>query len=123
MKYGKTERHSYAKYKEILQMPNLLRIQKDSFEWFLREGLREVFQDEAAITDYSDNLALSFVDYSMNEPPKYTVEECKERDATYAKPIKVRVRLYNKQTNETMEQEIFMGELPMMTEGGTFDCP
>ncbi|MCQ2419085.1 MAG: DNA-directed RNA polymerase subunit beta [Clostridia bacterium] len=120
VKYGKTERHSYAKYHEILKMPNLLKIQKDSYEWFLTEGLREVFKDVDTITDYTGNLELSFLDYSMNEPPKYTVEECKERDATYAKPIKVRVRLHNKETDEIKEQEIFMGDFPLMTNGGTF---
>ena len=118
--YGKTVRKSYAKYQEILQMPNLLKIQKDSYEWFLREGLREVFRDVDTITDYTGNLELSFLDYSMNEPPKYSVEECKERDATYAKPIKVRVRLHNKETDEIKEQEIFMGDFPLMTNGGTF---
>ena len=120
VKFGKTERRSYAKYKEILEMPNLLKIQKDSYQWFLDEGLREVFKDVAAITDYTGKLELSFLDYSMNEPPKYSVEECKERDATYAKPIKVRVRLRNKETGEIKEQEIFMGDFPLMTNGGTF---
>ena len=96
--YGKTLRKSYAKHDDILEIPNLLKIQKDSYEWFLREGLREVFKDVDTITDYTGNLELSFLDYSMNEPPKYTVEECKERDVTYAKPIKVRVRLRNKET-------------------------
>ena len=120
VKYGKTERKSYAKYQEILQMPNLLKIQKDSYNWFLNEGLREVFHDVAAITDYTGNLELSFLDYSLDEKPKYTVEECKERDATYAKPIKVRVRLHNKQTGEIKDQEIFMGDFPLMTNGGTF---
>jgi len=101
-------------------MPNLLKIQKDSYEWFLNEGLREVFRDVAAISDYTGNLELSFLDYSLDEKPKYTVEECKERDATYAKPIKVRVRLLNKQTGEIKDQEIFMGDFPLMTNGGTF---
>ena len=120
VKFGKTERKSYAKYQEILKMPNLLKIQKDSYNWFLNEGLREVFHDVAAITDYTGNLELSFLDYSLDEKPKYTVEECKERDATYAKPIKVRVRLLNKQTGEIKDQEIFMGDFPLMTNGGTF---
>ena len=118
--YGKTERKSYAKYQEILQMPNLLKIQRDSYNWFLSEGLREVFRDVASISDYTGNLELSFLDYSLDEKPKYTVEECKERDATYAKPIKVRVRLLNKQTGEIKDQEIFMGDFPLMTNGGTF---
>jgi len=120
--YGKTLRKSYAKHDDdaIIEIPNLLKIQKDSYERFLAEGLNEVFRDVDTITDYTGNLELSFLDYSMNEPPKYTVEECKERDATYAKPIKVRVRLHNKETDEIKEQEIFMGDFPLMTNGGTF---
>ena len=118
--FGKTERKSFAKHGEVLPIPNMLKIQKDSYEWFLREGLHEVFRDVDTISDYTGNLELSFLDYSMNEPPKYTVEECKERDATYAKPIKVRVRLHNKETGEIKEQEIFMGDFPLMTNGGTF---
>ena len=117
---GKTLRKSFAKQEQILELPNMLKIQKDSYEWFLREGLREVFRDVDTITDYTGNLELSFLDYSMNEPPKYSVEECKERDATYARPIKVRVRLHNKETDEIKEQEIFMGDFPLMTNGGTF---
>ena len=117
---GKTPRKSFAKQDQILELPNMLKIQKDSYEWFLREGLREVFRDVDTITDYTGNLELSFLDYSMNEPPKYSVEECKERDATYAKLIKVRVRLHNKETDEIKEQEIFMGDFPLMTNGGTF---
>ena len=120
--YGKTLRKSYAKHDDdkIIEIPNLLKIQKDSYEHFLAEGLNEVFRDVDTITDYTGNLELSFLDYSMNEPPKYSVEECKERDATYAKPIKVRVRLHNKETDEIKEQEIFMGDFPLMTNGGTF---
>ena len=118
--YGNTLRKSYSKHGDIIEMPNLLKIQKDSYEWFLKEGLREVFRDVAAITDYTGTLELSFLDYSMDEPPKYTVEECKERDVTYARPIKVRVRLLNKETGEIKEQEIFMGDFPIMTQGGTF---
>ena len=120
--YGKTLRKSYAKHDDdkIIEIPNLLKIQKDSYERFLAEGLNEVFKDVDTITDYTGNLELSFLDYSMNEPPKYSVEECKERDATYAKPIKVRVRLHNKETDEIKEQEIFMGDFPLMTNGGTF---
>ena len=117
---GKTMRKSFAKHDKILAIPNMLKIQKDSYNWFLDEGLREVFRDVDTITDYTGNLELSFLDYSMNEPPKYTVEECKERDATFAKPIKVRVRLHNKETDEIKEQEIFMGDFPLMTNGGTF---
>ena len=118
--FGKTLRKSFAKYDEILEMPDLLRIQKDSYAWFLDEGLKEVFRDVDAITDYSGNLELTFLDFSMKEMPKYTVEECKARDATYARPIKVKVRLFNKVSGEIKEDEIFMGDFPMMTEGGTF---
>ena len=118
--FGKTKRKSYAKYKEILEMPNMLRIQKDSYQWFLDEGLREVFRDVGTITDFSGKLELSFLDYSMDDPPKYTIEQCKERDATYARPIKVRVRLRNTETDEIKEQDIFMGDLPIMTKGGSF---
>ena len=118
--YGKTLRKSFARYQEILEMPNLLEIQKKSYQWFLDVGLREVFRDVAAITDYAGNLELSFIDYSMDEKPKYDVEECKARDCTYAAPIKVRVRLRNKETEEIKEQEIFMGDFPLMTHSGTF---
>ena len=117
---GKTMRKSFAKHDKVLAIPNMLKIQKDSYNWFLNEGLREVFHDVAAITDYTGNLELSFLDYSLDEKPKYTIEECKERDATYAKPIKVRVRLLNKQTGEIKDQEIFMGDFPLMTDSGTF---
>ena len=118
--YGKTLRKSYARHQEILEMPYLLDVQKSSYQWFLDKGLREVFKDVAAITDYAGNLELSFIDYTMDEPPKYDVEECKARDATYAAPIKVRVRLRNKETEEIKEQEIFMGDFPLMTKAGTF---
>ncbi len=118
--YGKTLRKSFARHEEILQMPYLLEVQKNSYQWFLDTGLREVFKDVGSIGDYAGNLELSFVDYSMDEKPKYDVEECKGRDATYAAPIKVRVRLRNKETEEIKEQEIFMGDFPVMTESGTF---
>ncbi len=118
--YGKTLRKSYARHEEILDMPNLLEVQKHSYQWFLEKGLQEVFKDVASITDYAGNLELSFISYSMNEPPKYNVEECKARDATYAAPIKVMVRLRNKETEEIKEQEIFMGDFPLMTESGSF---
>ena len=118
--FGKTMRKSYAKYQEILEMPNLLKIQKDSYQWFLNEGLQEVFRDVGTITDFSGKLELSFLDFTMKDAPKYTVEECVERDATYARPIKVRVRLRNTETDEIKEQEIFMGDFPIMTNGGTF---
>ena len=118
--FGKTLRKSFARHEEILEMPNLLEVQKNSYKWFLETGLREVFKDVASITDYAGNLELSFIDYSMDEPPKYNVEECKARDATYAAPIKVWVRLRNKETDEMKEQEIFMGDFPLMTKAGTF---
>ena len=118
--YGKTLRKSFARTEEIMDMPNLLEIQKSSYKWFLETGLKEVFRDVDSVTDYSGNLELSFIDYSMNEKPKYDIEECKARDATYAAPLKVRVRLRNKETEEIKEQEIFMGDFPMMTPGGTF---
>ncbi len=118
--YGKTLRKSFARTQEIMDMPNLLEIQKSSYQWFLTTGLREVFRDVDSVSDYSGNLELSFIDYSMNEKPKYTEEECKARDATYAAPLKVRVRLRNKETEEIKEQEIFMGDFPLMTAGGTF---
>ncbi len=120
LQYGRTIRKSYARAEEIQDMPHLLEIQKNSYKWFLDEGLREVFKGVAAITDYSGNLELSFVDYSMNEPPKYSEEECKARDATYAAPLKVSVRLRNRETEEIKEQEIFMGDFPLMTASGTF---
>ncbi len=118
--YGNTLRKSFARHEEILDMPNLLEIQKNSYQWFLDTGLREVFKDMAAISDYQGMLELTFIDYSMEEKPKYTVEECKARDATYAAPIKVRVRLRNKETEEIKEQEIFMGDFPLMTASGSF---
>ncbi len=118
--YGKTIRKSFAKTQEIQDMPNLLEVQKTSYKWFLETGLREVFKDVAAITDYTGNLELTFINYTMDENPKYSVEECKARDATYAAPLKVGVRLRNKETEEIKEQEIFMGDFPLMTNGGTF---
>ena len=118
--YGKTLRKSFARTQEIREMPNLLEIQKSSYKWFLETGLREVFKDVDSVTDYSGNLELSFIDYSMNEKPKYNEEECKARDATYAAPLKVKVRLRNRETEEIKEQEIFMGDFPLMTDGGTF---
>ncbi|MGE4484543.1 MAG: DNA-directed RNA polymerase subunit beta [Oscillospiraceae bacterium] len=118
--YGKTVRKSFAKSEEIQSMPNLLEIQKNSYAWFLETGLREVFRDVAAITDYTGNLELTFSNYKMDEKPKYTEEECKARDATYAAPLKVSVCLRNRETEEIKEQEIFMGDFPLMTAGGTF---
>ncbi len=118
--YGKTVRKSYARSEEILEMPYLLEIQKKSYQWFLDYGLREVFNDVECITDYAGNLELSFIDYSLDSPPKYTIEQCKAQDATYAAPIKVLVRLRNRETEEIKEQEIFMGDFPLMTKAGTF---
>ncbi|HIX89686.1 MAG TPA: DNA-directed RNA polymerase subunit beta [Candidatus Agathobaculum pullicola] len=120
VQHGKTTRKSFARINEILEMPNLIEVQKKSYQWFLDKGLREVFADTASITDYTGNLELSFLDYSMNEDPKYSVEECKARDATYASPLKVRMRLRNKETGEIKEQEIFMGDFPKMTDSATF---
>ncbi len=121
VKSGKSMRMSYARQKEVLDMPNLIEIQKDSYEWFLDEGLREVFEDISPIADYSGHLSLEFVDFVLCEDDvKYSIEECKERDATYAAPLKVRVRLYNKEKDEINEHEIFMGDLPLMTATGTF---
>ena len=120
---GKSSRMSYSKQKEVLEMPNLIEVQKDSYQWFLDEGLREVFADISPIADYSGHLSLEFVDFTLctgEGDIKYTIEECKERDATYAAPLKVKVRLYNKETDEINEHDIFMGDLPLMTETGTF---
>ena len=118
--YGKTLRKSFARSEEILEMPYLLEIQKSSYKWFLETGLQEVFNDVDAITDYAGNLELTFIGFSMDDPPKYTIEECKAQDSTYAAPMKVQVRLRNKETGEIKEQEIFMGDFPIMTQGGTF---
>lgn len=117
---GKGVRMSYARMDEVLEMPNLIEVQKNSYKWFLEEGLKEVFQDISPITDYSGNLVLEFVDFSLDKEPKYSIEECKERDATYATALKVKVRLHNKETDEIKEQEIFMGDFPIMTDNGTF---
>ena len=118
---GKSSRMSFSRQKEVLEMPNLIEVQKNSYEWFLGEGLREVFRDISPIADYSGHLSLEFVDFRLCENEvKYTIEECKERDATYAAPLKVRVRLYNKEADEINEHEIFMGDLPLMTKTGTF---
>ncbi|MCQ4896427.1 DNA-directed RNA polymerase subunit beta [Anaerotruncus sp. DFI.9.16] len=117
---GKTTRMSFAHIDEVLQMPNLIEVQKNSYQWFLDEGLKEVFKDVSPITDYQDNLVLDFIDYRLDDKPKYTIEECKERDATYAAPLRVRTSLLNKETGEVKEQDIFMGDFPLMTESGTF---
>ena len=120
VQHGKTTRKSFARIDEILEMPNLIEVQKKSYQWFLTDGLREVFEDVSSITDYTGNLELSFLDYTLEDEPKYSVEECKARDATYACPLKVRMRLHNKETGEIKEQEIFMGDFPRMTDSGTF---
>ena len=117
---GRKERMTFSKIKEVGQMPNLIEIQTKSYDWFIKEGLKEVFEDISPIRDYAGNLILEFIDYSLSEPPKYEQEECKERDVTYAAPLKVRVRLVNKETGEVKEQEVFMGDFPLMTEKGTF---
>ena len=119
-KIGKKTRMSFSKIKEVAPMPNLIKIQTDSYKWFFEEGLREVFEDVSPIKDYAGNLVLEFNNYSMSDTPKYDQEECKERDATFAAPLKVKVRLINKETGEVKEQEVFMGDFPIMTEHGTF---
>ncbi len=118
--YGRTVRKSYARLGDVIEMPNLIEVQKNSYKWFLSDGLKEVFHDVAAITDYTGNLELRFIDYVLENKPKYSVGECKERDATFAAPLKVRVRLRNKETEEIKEQELFMGDFPLMTDSGTF---
>jgi len=117
---GKNVRMSFSRINEVLNMPNLIEVQKNSYRWFLDEGLKEVFRDISAITDYQGNLVLDFIDYRMESTPKYSIEECKERDTTYAAPLRVRASLYNKETGEVKEQDIFMGDFPLMTESGTF---
>ena len=117
---GRKERMTFSKINEVSEMPNLIDIQTKSYKWFLDEGLKEVFEDISPIKDYANNLVLEFIDYSLSDPPKYEQEECKERDVTYAAPLKVRVRLVNKETGEVKEQEVFMGDFPLMTEKGTF---
>ncbi|MFA7462514.1 MAG: DNA-directed RNA polymerase subunit beta, partial [Anaerovoracaceae bacterium] len=120
VKIGRKERMSYSKIESVLPMPNLIKIQKDSYDWFIKEGLAEVFEDISPIRDYADNLALEFVDHSISNDSKFDQEECKERDATYAAPLKVKVRLINQESGEVKEQEVFMGDFPIMTEKGTF---
>src|SRR5690606_11943628 len=119
VKVGLRERWSYAQIDEVLDMPNLIEVQKQSYKWFIEEGLREVFDEISPIQDFTGNLVLEFVDYSLGQP-KYEVDECKERDMTYSAPLKVKVRLINKETGEVKEQEVFMGDFPLMTEKGTF---
>ena len=121
VKVGNNQRMSFSRRKEVLDMPNLIEVQTNSYKWFLEEGLKEVFKDISPITNFSGNLSLEFVDFKLCEQDKkYTIEECKERDATYAAPLKVTVRLHNKETDEIKEHSTFMGDLPLMTETGTF---
>ena len=117
---GKNTRMSYAKIDEVLEMPNLIGVQKNSYKWFVEEGLKEVFRDVSPITDYAGNLILEFIDYTLDSKPKYDIEECKERDTNYCAPLRVKVRLINQETGEIKEQEIFMGDFPLMTNQGTF---
>ena len=120
VKVGTQTRHSFGKIQEVMPMPNLIQVQKDSYRWFIDKGLREALKDMAEITDYSGNLVLSFIDYRMDDKPKYTVKECKERDATYAAPMRLTARLFNKETGEVKDSEVYMGEFPLMTDSGTF---
>ena len=120
VKFGNNTRMSFSKINEVLDMPNLIEIQKDSYKWFVEEGLKEVFEDMSSITDYTGNLVLDFIDYRLDEKPKYDVEECKARDTTYAAPLRVKARLLNNETGEIKESEVFLGDFPLMTESGTF---
>ena len=120
LRSGDTTRISYSKINDVLEMPNLIEVQKNSYQWFLDEGLKEVFEDISPITDFSGNLILEFIDFSLDSEPKYSIEECRERDATYAASLRVKARLYNRELDELKEQEIFMGDFPLMTETGTF---
>ena len=117
---GKNTRMSFGKIEEVLKMPNLIEVQKNSYNWFLTEGLKEVFKDVSGITDFNNNLVLDFVDYKLDDKPNYSVSECKERDATYAAALRVTARLLNKETGEIKESEVFMGDFPLMTASGTF---
>jgi DNA-directed RNA polymerase subunit beta len=120
VKTGRRTRMSYAKIDEVVQMPSLIEIQRESYEWFIKDGLGEVFEDISPIRDYAGNLILEFIGYAIDDKTKYDVEECKERDVTYAAPLKVKVQLFNRETGEIKEQEVFMGDFPLMTEKGTF---
>ena len=117
---GSRTRMSFGKIKEVMEMPNLIEVQKDSYKWFLETGLKEVFRDIADITDYTGNWVLKFVDYRMDDKPKYTIRECKERDASYSAPMRVKARLLNKETGVVKESEVYMGDFPIMTDSGTF---
>jgi len=120
LKLGNNERMSFSRIKEVMEVPNLIEVQLKSYDWFVEQGLKEVFRDVNRITDYTGDLVLEFIDYSLNDEPKYSVEECKERDTTYSAPLRVKVRLINRATGEVKEQEIFMGDFPLMTDTGTF---
>ena len=117
---GKNVRMSFGKINEVLDIPNLIEVQKNSYQWFKEEGLKDVFRDVSAITDYNGNLVLNFIDYKIDDTPKYTIAECKDRDVTYAAPLRVTATLWNKETGDVKESEIFMGDFPLMTESGTF---
>ena len=117
---GNNERMSFSKINEVIDMPNLIEVQKNSYQWFVEEGLKDVFEEMSSITDYSENLQLDFIDYRLDETPKYSVTECKARDTTYSAPLRVRARLLNKETGEIKENEVFMCEFPLMTDSGTF---
>ena len=120
VKLGSNTRMSFSKIDEVLEMPNLIEVQKNSYKWFLQEGLKEVFKDVSGITDYTGNLVLDFVNYKLDDKPNYSVEECKESDATYAAALRVNARLLNKESGEIKESEVFMGDFPLMTDSGTF---
>ena len=121
VEYGKKKRKSYSRINEVLEMPNLIEVQKESYRWFLEYGLKEVFEDISPITDFSGNLILQLLDFTLDkDDPKYSIEECKERDATFAAPLKVKARLINKELDEIKEQDIYMGDFPLMTQTGTF---
>ena len=120
VKMGKNTRMSFSKINEVLDMPNLIEVQKNSYEWFLHDGLKEVFEDVSGITDFNGNLVLDFIDYKLDETPNYSVTECKERDATYSAALRVTARLENKVTGEIQDNEVYMGEFPLMTDSGTF---
>ena len=120
VKNGKAKRMSFSKIKEVVDMPDLIDIQKQSYEWFLKNGLKDVLADASPITDFSGNLMLEFVDYRLESETKYTIEEAKERNTTYSSRLQVQVRLINRETGEIKEQEIFFGDLPLMTDNGTF---
>ena len=120
VRLGTNTRKSFGKIQEVMKMPNLIQVQKDSYKWFLDTGLKEVLRDLEDITDYSGNLVLSFVDYHMDKKAKYTVKECKERQTSYSAPMRVTARLFNRETGEVKENEVYMGDFPLMTESGTF---